>query len=167
VESSAAQAPGVWPWERLRSRCLREAIRILRRREDAEEAAQEALLRAWRRRNQCQDLADPEPWVAQIARHEALRVLHRRRLAEARRAGQEVMSAVEDHRMGPQQTLDALYLADALSALPPADRALATLHYSGDIAQGKLAEAMGMPEPTVRVRLHRLRRRLKEQMTEG
>jgi RNA polymerase sigma-70 factor (ECF subfamily) len=142
-------------------------MRILRRREDAEEAAQEALLRAWRRRHQCQDLRDPEAWVAQIARHEALRILDRRRRVEEQSAGVDVATAVEDHSVGPQRTLDALYLADALSTLPAGDQALATLYYSGDIAQGRLAMALGMPEPTVRVRLHRLRRRLREQMTEG
>ena len=84
-----------WRWDELRSRCLRETGQILRRREDAEEAAQDALLRAWRQRHQCQALGDPEPWVAQIARNEALRTLDKRRRREDRSGGSHESAMAE------------------------------------------------------------------------
>ena len=39
-----------WDWNALSTSCLREARRLLDSEQDAEEAAQEALLRAWRGR---------------------------------------------------------------------------------------------------------------------
>lgn len=165
--SPVARVPArTWRWDELRSRCLRETGQILRRREDAEEAAQDALLRAWRQRHQCHALGDPEPWVAQIARNEALRTLDKRRRREDRIGGShESAIAVEDHRSTPVAALDSLQLDQSLARLPARDRALAVLHYRGDIAQAGLAAAMGIPEATIRVRLHRMRTRLKEEMS--
>src|SRR5215217_1253454 len=42
-----------WDWNSLSDSCLREARRLLRSEQDAQEAAQDALLRAWRGRS-CQ-----------------------------------------------------------------------------------------------------------------
>jgi len=161
-------SPDAWRWEGLRARCLRETSRILRRREDAEEAAQDALLRVWRQRHQCRQGATPEPWVAQIARREALRLLERRREQEARTVtdGEHVLAGLSDARAGHSAQLDALQFDEAVANLPNRDRALAVLHYRGDLAQGCLATALGVPEGTVRVRLHRLRARLRASLIE-
>src|SRR6266702_2576703 len=59
----------VWDWTSARSRCLREARRVLRDHHDAEEAVQEALVRAWRRRDSCQSRDEPLPWLLQITRN--------------------------------------------------------------------------------------------------
>ena len=40
-----------WDWVGLRASCLRETRRVLASEHDAEEAAQDALLRAWRGRD--------------------------------------------------------------------------------------------------------------------
>jgi RNA polymerase sigma-70 factor (ECF subfamily) len=150
-----------WHWDYLRQRCLRETSRILRRREDAEEAAQEALLRAWRLRHRCRHPESSAAWVAQIARNEALRLRARRRLQPASTslaAGEA--SQPQQAAPGESELLDRLSWQDALAHLPPADRALVVLCYAGDITQASLASALGMPEVSVRVRLHRIRNRL-------
>jgi RNA polymerase sigma-70 factor (ECF subfamily) len=154
--------PGpAWRWDYLRQRCLRETSRILRRREDAEEAAQEALLRAWRLRHRCRHPESNAAWVAQIARNEALRLRARRRLQAGPTSlpGGEPIQP-EQAAAGESELLDRLSWQDALAHLPPEDRALVVLCYAGDITQASLANALGMPEVTVRVRLHRIRNRL-------
>ena len=52
-------------------------------RADAEEAVQEALVRAWLRRDACRSPEAPLPWLLEITRNEARRVLGRRRGAAA------------------------------------------------------------------------------------
>ncbi len=44
---------------------------------------------------------------------------------------------------------------------PAQDRAMLALRYREGMTQGQVAEAMGMPEGTVKVRLHRARAALK------
>src|SRR5437588_1822924 len=68
-----------WDWPLIRKRCADEALRILRRRQDAEEAVQEALARAWRSRASCRTPETPLPWCLQITRNEAFRAISRRR----------------------------------------------------------------------------------------
>src|SRR5205085_7688387 len=72
----------LWQWELSRQRCMREAWRILRNRDDAEEAVQEALARAWRKRAACRTPWAPLPWLLQITRNEAMRFAARRRRRE-------------------------------------------------------------------------------------
>src|SRR3954462_13109938 len=73
-----------WDWPRVRQRCLREARRLLVEPEDAEEAVQEALVRAWRSAPTADGLESPVAWTLQITRNEALRVLERRKRLHAR-----------------------------------------------------------------------------------
>ena len=67
----------VGDWAVLRQSCVREAMLVLRHPEDAEEAAQEAVLRSWRKLEQCSG-AELGPWTRQISRNEALRIAARR-----------------------------------------------------------------------------------------
>src|SRR3954464_11149621 len=63
-----------WDWADLRRRSRAEALRVLGDPYTADEAAQEAMTRAWRQRHRCRTPGRPTAWVAQIARNEALRV---------------------------------------------------------------------------------------------
>ena len=67
-----APTNGEWDWAAARAICLREARRVLGRTADAEDAAQEAALRAWRKHAEC--AGQREGWLATIGRREALRL---------------------------------------------------------------------------------------------
>ena len=60
-----------------------------------------------------------------------------------------------------EQTLTAVATEQALDALAPDERRLIRLRYVHDLTQGQVAEVMGVPEGTVKVRLHRVRARLR------
>jgi RNA polymerase sigma-70 factor (ECF subfamily) len=156
VEPSHAHA---WDWAAIRAACLREAERVLGRSSDAEDAAQEAAVRAWRRRDTCNDPARPGPWVTTIARREALRIATRRAetlLAEPADAPQPASE--------PPALDDALHLA--IDALATEDRLLLFGRYVQDLPHRELARRSGLKEGTVRVRLHRLRSVLRDQVVE-
>ena len=77
---------------------------------------------------------------------------------------EDVLAHLSDARAAHSHQFDALHFGEAVAKLPNGDRALAILHYRGDLAQGCLATALGVPEGTVRVRLSRLRARLRESL---
>jgi RNA polymerase sigma-70 factor (ECF subfamily) len=154
-------------WLALRQYCLREAQRVLRDREDAEEAAQEALLRAWRHRGSRRS-ASWMPWVRTIARNEALRVAAQRTRhaqrevhAEGDARDEKVVSELDE------VVVDAVSVRALLRPLRQDDRDLLRLRYEEDLTNEEIARRLGMPEGTVKVRLHRLRGRLKAGMEEA
>lgn len=70
--------------------------------------------------------------------------------------------AEEDAGDGVDRSLlDRIEIRRALAALPPEDRLLLILRYGEDLTQPRVAEVLGMPEGTAKVRLHRLRAALR------
>jgi RNA polymerase sigma-70 factor (ECF subfamily) len=151
-----------WDWAEVRTLCLREVRRLLGSTNSAaEDAAQEATIRAWRYRARCRDPARPEPWIAAIARREALRVVARRRELPL-----DARQDVADPRQDLSGLADVLAVRRALTAIDGRDRQLLVCHYWQDLPNAELATQLGLAEVTVRVRLHRLRRLLREIMVE-
>jgi RNA polymerase sigma-70 factor (ECF subfamily) len=154
-----------WEWAGLRSRCLHEACRLLPR-ADAEEAVQEALVRAWARRDACRSPEAPLPWILQITRNEARRLLERRaqcpRFAPIEPASSE--PEVEDDAL--TSTTTRVTVEQALAGLHDGDRHVLRLRYSDDLTEAEVARRLGLPHGTVKVRLHRARRRLRALLEE-
>jgi RNA polymerase sigma-70 factor (ECF subfamily) len=154
-----------WDWAALRQRSRAEALRVLGDPYTADEAAQEAMTRAWRQRHRCRTPGTPGPWVAQIARNEALRVRagEKRQCDTASRAAQHELGATAP---GEDQLIRKLTVQQVLSGLTLDERRLIDLRYGADLAQPAIAAVLGVPEGTVKVRLHRLRKRLRKVITE-
>jgi RNA polymerase sigma-70 factor, ECF subfamily len=154
-----------WDWAGLSRRSRAEALRVLGDPYTADEAAQEAVIRAWRQRHRCRTPRAPEPWVAQIARNEALRL----RAGEKKQV--DVASrAAEESKCADSPTEDRwirkVCVQQALASLTLEERQLIDLRYKDDLAQPAIANILGVPEGTVKVRLHRLRKRLRRVITE-
>jgi RNA polymerase sigma-70 factor (ECF subfamily) len=150
----------VWEWDVARACCLREARRILRDSDDAEEAVQEAMVRAWRNRSSCRTPGRPLPWLVQITRNEALRLAARRQKRQASEIPEESPDFPASDS-GLDRTLDTVATEQVLKVLRPEERALIHLRYVEDLTQGQMAARLGVPEGTVKVRLHRARARLR------
>jgi len=144
----------------MRAASVREARRHVHP-SSAEDVAHEALIRAWRQRSSCRD-ADPIPWLRTIVRREALRDLARTRQHEELFA-----AAAQDERAA--QAVDSLPgrldVRAAIRELSHDDQKLLWLRYAADMTQPAVAAAMGMPEGTVKVRLHRARRQMAGALT--
>jgi RNA polymerase sigma-70 factor (ECF subfamily) len=137
-------------------RCYREAARVLPR-ADAEEAVQEALVRAWLGRDGCRSPDAPLPWLLEITRNEARRVARR----EALRVTLEPFDDASSEDAELAGTAARLTVEQALRRLAERDRRLLRMRYSEDLSQVEVARLLGLPEGTVKVRLHRARRRLR------
>lgn len=131
------------------------ALAIGLRPADAQDAAQEALVRAWRARDRCAT-RDPWPWMSRIARNEALRLVARHRVHLALEAAD---GAVPDAAL--ERAEERVDVARAMAVITPADRRLLRLRYADDRTQLSIAQELGVPEGTVKVRLHRVRSRLR------
>jgi len=140
--------------------CEREARRLLVDTHDAEDAVQEAMARAWRRRDRCRSPEAPLPWFLQITRNEAFRVMAKRRPVEED-AREMASTDAEIDRLVLKVDVDR-----ALARLPSGDRALANLRYGEDLAQNRIAALLDTPEGTIKVRLHRLREKLRGELGE-
>jgi RNA polymerase sigma-70 factor (ECF subfamily) len=141
-----------WDWTHVHREALQEARRVLGPGPDAEDAAQDATIRAWRRRATCRDA--PAAWVRSIARNEALRIATRRR---EELPLEEAAAVAHD----PGEPLDEHDVRIAVRALEESDRLLLLLRYWADLTQLEVAAAAELPEGTVKVRLHRARERLR------
>lgn len=154
-----------WNWDLMRAAAIREARRFLMGAHDVDEVVQEALVRAWRRRATCRG-DDRMPWMRQIARNEALRMLDRRR----RRNEHELLDdetllagmADDDASEVQEGLLLRIEVEQAVGCLSIADRQLLALRYERDLSQPEVARMLGIPEGTVKIRLHRLRGRLRK-----
>ena len=150
-----------WDWGELRALCLDEARRLLGTSTAADDAAQEAAIRAWRHRERCRTPARPQPWIARIARNEALRIL-------ARRSELPLIddASIADPRQDSSAFVLSLDLWRAMSGMDGQDTRLLIGHYWQDLPDSELAMQLGLAEVTVRVRLHRIRQRLRDILME-
>lgn len=127
---------------------------------EAEDIAQEALLRAWRRRSTLRDSARRKEWLGTIVRNEAFR-------QHSRVRPDPVDTAEDSEGAEDEQILSTVERADlhaALKRLSERDRKLIELRYEEDLTQEAIARRLGVPDGTIKVRLHRLRSRLRKEM---
>jgi RNA polymerase sigma-70 factor (ECF subfamily) len=146
---------------------MREARRLTADEHAAEDVVQLAMARAWRHRAACADPGAPLAWVLAIARNEARR-WHGRPCA--REIPDDVASSA--NRGGASGSLEdqaivRLDVRDAMRRLSDDDRRLLALRYAEDLTQTEIARRLSWPEGTVKVRLHRLRRRLATELDQG
>lgn len=120
----------------------------------AEDAVQEALVKAWRRRDEpVERLA---AWITVVASNEA-RSRHRRRSAEERAYARS--GVVADATVDTTTPLDTDLYA-ALAGLPLRERQVAVLFYVHDLAVADVARALGVSEGSVKTLLSRARAHL-------
>jgi len=141
-------------------------LRFVRRRfasVDAEEVAQEAMIRAMTHYEDLDPRRDPWPWLSVIASNVArdfCRSRQRHPLVdlESQEELVDVLSATPDELAESMET--ALMLRAALRALPAHQRALLLLREADGMEIYEIAEMFGNSTNTIRQQLLRARRRL-------
>jgi len=146
-----------------RDRALGVALRITRSAPEAEEAAQDAFVRAWRALPAFRGESSFGTWLHRIVARQAL---DRAGSARARSRREAPIEAGFDPGASEPAALGDALLARRLEALigrlSPPQRAVVTLFYLEDRAVEHVATALGMPENTVKTHLARARAALRE-----
>ena len=151
-----------WNWDAMRRHCYAEARRLGRSHSDAEDVAQEAVLRAWRNRESCRDPARPWAWLQQITRNETYRLYSRRGMTHELPTEHVPDTQTQS---GEDAVLSRVDVERALSALSPTDRMMVRLRYEADLTNPGVAGALGLSVANVKVRLHRLRPQLEDSLS--
>src|SRR5215831_6083536 len=124
---------------------------ILRRADLAEDAVQEALVRAWQ---QLPSLRDPDRFDAWLYRLVVNACADQGR--QLRRWSNQVRSLPLDRSIGDEtaSVADRDLLERAFTRLKPEQRAVVVLHHHGGFSAAEIARILDIPEGTARSRLH-------------
>ena len=137
-------------------RMYRAARAVLDSDADAEDAVSQAVLRAWQSLDRLRSKSAVRPWLVKIAVN----------CAYAQRRKQGKVIYLED--VSPEPAAPGIPqnggLWEAVCALPPERRAAVVLFYYEDMQVDEIAKALGIPTGTVKSRLSRARKQLKEML---
>jgi len=135
---------------------------------EIDEMVQATFLACVRARDQFRKESSFRTYLFTIARHELYRYLRLRRRDGERIdfASTSVAELVTTPGTRLARSEDHRRLLDALRHLPLEQQTLLELHYWEDLDISALAEVFGAPAATIRTRLHRARRALRDRMEE-
>lgn len=146
---------------------FRVAFRITGDTNDAEEAAQDAFLRAYNGLAGFRHEASFSTWITRIAMNTAFNLVERRKLDLARsgpsvstgssHAGQAI--EIVDHHAGPERMLfDAeasILRRAAMQALTPMERTAFTMRHMEDVPLAEISQALEIPVNSVKQAIFR------------
>jgi RNA polymerase sigma-70 factor (ECF subfamily) len=156
--------------QRYQQIAFRTAYAITRSAADAEDAAQDAFVKAYRALGSFRAGAEPRPWLLQIVANEArnrVRSAGRRqhlelRLAEGFRPG----GAAPSPEAAAVAAEDSARLLGLVNALSEEDRLVITSRYLLELSSEETATVLSIPEGTVKSRLSRALGRLRDRVEE-
>jgi len=142
------------------SRVFALSLGILGNRHDAEDIAQQALLKALTDMDQLRDGERFGPWLCQITKNLSIDLVRKRRRSS------EALLRHAPSEKGRADSLASLEIA--LAKLPDDSRIALLLYYFDGRSTENIAETLGISRIAVHARLSRARRRLRELLeTEG
>ena len=140
------------------------AYGILQNREEAEDAVQDALIKAWKSRWRVRDPEKFAAWLCMIARHRARDVFRRRRTIPLSEIPETTETETSDTTALDRQ------LHSALAELPELHRAAISLRYFEAMDYATIENRLGLTNGSLRGLLHRgmklLRTELQQVMKE-
>ncbi len=143
------------------------AMTILRNPAEAQDAAQEALIRLWEHRAEV-PIEGARPWLMRTTHNLCIDHIRRGKVRSEIGNGDEVVDARPDTGPGPQRLAEAgdlrRQLDRALDALSHEDRAVIVMREIQSLPYDEIAAALDMPLGTLKARLHRARERLRTRL---
>lgn len=141
-------------------------LRIVREPDTAEDALVEAFWRAYRGRARFDPSRSFGAWMRRIATHcaiDQLNAIRRRNWQQLDVVGQ--IPPGPEARGGPADPVLNDHIRRAFAALPPKLRVVAALALIEELPLAEIADALGVPLGTVKSRLFRATRDLRQQLT--
>ena len=150
--------------ERYQEVAFRAAYLVLRDAGAAEDVAQDAFVRAYQRLHTFRRGEPFRPWLLRIVTNLALNEVRARtrRTGLVGRIGIFAPRSVEPPHAAVAASDEAEALLGAISELPEDDRVVLHLRYYLELPEREIAAAIGKPAGTVKSRLHRAGKRLRD-----
>jgi RNA polymerase sigma factor (sigma-70 family) len=149
--------------DRYKSYTFTIAMRILQNRPEAEEAAQDAFIKAFHHLKGFNRQAKFSTWLYRIAFNTAISYKRKHR-----HQFQSIENTVIEYSQEADGMLEKTdkkkYLGLAMAKLSESDRTALTLFYMQEFSLEEIAEIMSMQANTVKVRIHRARQRVGEEL---
>jgi RNA polymerase sigma-70 factor (ECF subfamily) len=152
------------------------ALRMVRRREDAEDATQETFVRMFRALERYDTDRPFAAWLMTIASRLCIDQIRRRRvnpvsLTQTEPGSDEAYEMdVEDPGPGPDEITshseEERRSNELIQSLPPHYRVVVVLRHLQDLSYEEIAQALNLPLGTVKARIHRAREILKLRLEE-
>lgn len=142
------------------------AYRMLGDAPAAEDAAQEAFLRAYRSLGAYDPGRSFSTWILSITAHHCIDTLRKKRMKEVSLDGlppwRQLAADTIDPERNAQRADQAAGVRRLLEALPSDYRLVVALRYWHDLGYSEIAEITGESQSAIKSRLHRARRRMAE-----
>jgi RNA polymerase sigma-70 factor (ECF subfamily) len=134
------------------------AYGILQNREEAEDAVQDALVKAWKSRWRVRDPEKFPAWLCMIARHRARDVFRKRRTVPLSEISETAETETTDTKMLDRQ------LHSALAVLPELHRAAISLRYFEEMDYATIESRLGLTNGSLRGILGRALATMRKQL---
>ena len=132
-------------------------LRMMGNREDAQDCAQEALLRAFRAFDRFRDGASPKTWLYRIAINEALDFVRRQKNVNSATVSTEDEPGVAARLMGDDY-FDGdeaqARLQEAVARLPEVQRTVFTLKYFDELKYSEISKILDTSEGALKASYH-------------
>ena len=150
--------------ERYQSLVFSLVMRMVRHRQDAEDVAQDVFVKAYSSLAGFRGGSRFSTWLCRIAYNTAVSYIRRYRPDKAGIEIQNEHDTCEDEDEHSPHDERLQQLQQLLAQLPPEDAMLLTLYYQHEKTVEELASITGLSVANVKVRLHRIRKKLHEEI---
>lgn len=144
-------------------------FRILKKREEAEEVAQDIFLKSFKELKHLEDPSKYKPWLLKIAYRQSI---DRVRLKPVQMIEMDDLTLTTTDQVTPDDPLLLLqkeqlkqWVEELLEQLNETDRGILTLYYLEGFAVAEVSEAVGLSKSNVKVKLMRARAFLKNELS--
>ena len=145
------------------------ALRMVKSREDAEEVAQDAFIKAYKYLADFRGTSKFSTWLYTIVNNTGISFLRKKKLEIHSLDNEKVFEMADNRDSGfsanmVEQKSKVAMVNNAITMLNPDDAEIITLFYKAEQSLEEIAVILGLEANTAKVRLHRARTRLKEKM---
>ena len=120
--------------------------------QDVEDAVQDALIKAWEKRNSLRDIRQFKPWMTRILSNQCKDMLRKRKRWS--------FFPLEEDTAQVEMPETGSAVLEAMKKLKPELRIVMTLHFVDGYSIQEMTEALGIPSGTIKTRMRNARKQL-------